>query len=138
MPAPVLTPKASARASLRREYEDYLRRQRGLSERTIYTCWRLADRLLEFRFGDAVGNLSDLTLADIAGFLQHVHAQPQPNRNKTFSTHLRKFFQYLFQTGKTTTNLAGGHPQCRPALRRPTAPASDGGAGGNPFGGGAF
>ena len=29
---------------LKLEYEDYLRNQRGLSERTIYHCWRFADR----------------------------------------------------------------------------------------------
>jgi site-specific recombinase XerD len=104
------TPKARARASLRREYEEYLRRQRGLSERTIPHCWRLAERFLAFRFGDAVDNLSEITPTDIAGFLQHVHAQPQPNRTKTLSTHLRKFFQYLFQAGKTATNLAVGIP----------------------------
>lgn len=43
-----------------------MRRQRGLSERTIPHCWRLADRFLEFRFGDAVGNLSEITLTDIS------------------------------------------------------------------------
>jgi integrase/recombinase XerD len=42
LPVAILTSKASARASLRREYEEYMRRQRGLSERTIYSCWRRA------------------------------------------------------------------------------------------------
>jgi hypothetical protein len=32
------------------EYEEYLRNQRGLSERSIYHCWRFADRFLAFRF----------------------------------------------------------------------------------------
>jgi hypothetical protein len=36
--------------TLKLEYEDYLRNQRGLSEQSIYQCWRLADRFLEFRF----------------------------------------------------------------------------------------
>ena len=31
-------------ARLRQEYEEYLRVQRGLSERSIYHCWRFADR----------------------------------------------------------------------------------------------
>jgi hypothetical protein len=35
---------------LKQEYEDYLRNQRGLSERTISHCWRFADRFLQFRF----------------------------------------------------------------------------------------
>ena len=110
MPVAILTPKASARASLRREYEEYLRRQRGLSERTIPRCWWEADRFLEFRFGDAVGNLSEITPTDIAGFLQHMHSRPQPCRTKTLSTHLRTFFRYLFQAGKIATNLAVGIP----------------------------
>ena len=110
LPVAILTPKASARAGLRREYEEYLRRQRGLSERTIYSCWRLADRFLEFRFGDAVGRLSEVTPTDIAGFLQHLHSRPRPCRTKTLSTHLRTFFRYLFQAGKIATNLAAGIP----------------------------
>jgi hypothetical protein len=35
LPVAILTPKASARASLRREYDEYVRRQRGLNERTL-------------------------------------------------------------------------------------------------------
>jgi integrase/recombinase XerD len=46
------TPRELARAALRGDYEDYLRRQRGLSERTIGHCWRFADRFLAFRFGE--------------------------------------------------------------------------------------
>src|SRR4029077_13305688 len=37
---PVLSPKEAARLELRSAYEDYLRRQRGLSERTIIDSWR--------------------------------------------------------------------------------------------------
>jgi hypothetical protein len=46
------TPRELVRTALRGDYEDYLRRQRGLSERTIGHCWRFADRFLDFRFGD--------------------------------------------------------------------------------------
>jgi hypothetical protein len=38
------TAKDVARAELRRDYEAYLRRQRGLSARTIFHCWRCARR----------------------------------------------------------------------------------------------
>jgi hypothetical protein len=38
------TAKEIARTELKRDYEIYLRRQRGLSERTIFHSWRLADR----------------------------------------------------------------------------------------------
>jgi hypothetical protein len=33
-----------ARAALRRDYEDYLHRQRGLSSKTIASCWYVASR----------------------------------------------------------------------------------------------
>jgi site-specific recombinase XerD len=92
---------------LRSEYENYLRRQRGLSERTIYHCWRFADRFLEFRFGDEVGDLQAVTADDIARFLQHVTTRARrPFRDKTPPAHLRNFFRYLFQAGKTQADLA--------------------------------
>jgi hypothetical protein len=46
-PPMLQTPRELARAALRRDYEHYLRRQRGLSERTIGHCWRFADRFLD-------------------------------------------------------------------------------------------
>jgi len=100
------TAKEIDRAELKRDYELYLRRQRGLSERTIFHSWRFADRFLEFRFGEEIGNLSKITSADIVGFLQHLTARTPPFRDKTPSSHLRNFFRYLFKAGKTTVNLS--------------------------------
>jgi site-specific recombinase XerD len=101
-------PDDSARGQLKQDYENYLRRQRGLSERTIFHSWRIADRFLEFRFGKEAGDLSQITAADIASFLQHLTTRKPPLRDKTLSSHLRNFFRYLFQAGKTPTNLALG------------------------------
>ena len=109
-PPPPPTAKEIARVDLRRDYEAYLRRQRGLSETTIYHSWRLADRFLEFRFGEEVGDLAQISPADIASFLQHLTTRTPPLRDKTPSSHLRNFFRYLFQAGKTTTDLASGIP----------------------------
>ena len=100
------TAKEITRAELKRDYEVYLRRQRGLSERTIFHSWRFTDRFLEFRFGEEIGDLSQITSADIVGFLQHLTTRTPPFRDKTPSTHLRNFFRYLFKAGKTATNLA--------------------------------
>lgn len=102
--------KEAARAELRREYEAYLRQQRGLSERTIFHCWRFADRFLEFRFGEDVGDLSEITAVDIACFLQQLIERKLPFRDKTPPAHLRNFFRYLFKAGKTDRNLALGIP----------------------------
>ena len=107
-PAPMPTLKEMARAALKRDYETYLRRQRGLSERTIYHCWRHADRFLEFRFGEDVGDLSQIAAADIATYLRHLTGRTPPYRDKTVCTHLRSFFRYLFKSGRTPANLALG------------------------------
>lgn len=104
------TAKEIARAALRRDYEIYLRRQRGLSERTILHAWRFADRFLEFRFGEEIGDLSQITLVDITDFLQHLTMRTPPLRDRTLASHLRNFFRYLFQTGRIATNLAAGIP----------------------------
>jgi hypothetical protein len=44
---------------LKLECEEYLRNQRGLSERTRYHCWRLADRFPQSRFNGDSGDLSN-------------------------------------------------------------------------------
>jgi site-specific recombinase XerD len=107
-PLPPPTAKEIARASLKCDYETYLRCQRGLSERTIYHCWRHADRFLEFRFGDEAGDLAQIRTADIAAYLQHLTGRNPPYRDKSVCTHLRSFFRYLFKAGKTPANLAQG------------------------------
>ena len=109
-PIPAVPPDDSVRGRLKREYESYLRLQRGLSKRTIFHSWRIADRFLQFRFGPETGDLSQITATDIAGFLQHLTTRTPPLRDKTLSSHLRNFFRYLFRVGKTSTNLALGIP----------------------------
>jgi integrase/recombinase XerD len=77
--------KKIARAELRLDYETYLRRQRGLSERTIFHSWRIVDRFLEFRFGKENGELSRITTTDIVRFLQPPTTRTPPLRDKTLS-----------------------------------------------------
>jgi integrase/recombinase XerD len=108
--APPLTPKQVGRAKLRREFEDYLRRDRGLSERSIYDCWRMADRFLDHRFGERTDELGRLTPGDVAKFLRHLTTRKPPFKDKTPPTHLRNFLRYLFKCGLTPTNLALGVP----------------------------
>jgi integrase/recombinase XerD len=100
------TPKQIARETLRLDYENYLRRQRGLSDRSIYHCWRLADRFLDHRFGDRDDDLQRITPGDIAAFLQHLTTRKPPFKDKTPPTHLRNFLQYLFKSGLIDVDLA--------------------------------
>ena len=106
VPAPVATPGQMARAALRVDYEEYLVRQRGISPRTIYHSWRFADRFLDHRFGSDETDLAAISAGDVISFLQYLLGRKGPYRDKTAATHLRNFFQYLFQRGVTETNLA--------------------------------
>jgi integrase/recombinase XerD len=100
------TARELARAALRRDYEDYLRRQRGLTEQTIGHYWRFADRFLDFRFGETEVELGAITAGDIVAFLQRLTTRKPPYRDKTAPTHLRNFFRHLFKAGLTKSNLA--------------------------------
>ena len=104
-------PNDTARGRLRQEYEDYLRNQRGLSESTIFHCWRFADRFLRFRFGNKDDDLSRLTPLDIAKFMLQSTSRHQPFQDKTLPTHMRNFFRFLFRSGKTNINLAPSVPR---------------------------
>jgi len=105
-PPPLPTPADLARAALRRDYEEYLRSQRGVAERTILDCWRFADHFLDFRFGDADVEVGRIVPEDIAAFLRRPGAEDRPGRDKTHPSHLRSFCQYLFRKGLTPSNLA--------------------------------
>jgi integrase/recombinase XerD len=103
-------PAVSRLTPLKRSYEEYLIRQRGLSERTIFHTWRVAALFLSFRFGENAIDLPAITANDIAGFLQMMAARRPIKRDKTLSSHLRNFFRFLFQTGRIKVNLAQAIP----------------------------
>jgi integrase/recombinase XerD len=106
-----LTEAQIARAALLTDYEAYLVKQRGLSSRSIYHVLRFANRFLDHRFGTGMIDLTRLRAADTISFVQHVLAGRRPYRDKTVTTHLRTFFQYLFACGATATNLALSIPK---------------------------
>jgi integrase/recombinase XerD len=107
----LLTEAQTARKDLLADFEIYLVKHRGLSQRTIYHVLRFADRFLDHRFGTGMIDLRRLRAADTTGFVQHVLTGRQPYRDKTVTTHLRTFFQYLFARGATATNLALSIPK---------------------------
>ena len=118
-----LTEAQTARATLLADFEIYLVKQRGLSQRTIYHALRFANRFLDHRFGSKTFDLTRLRAADAISFVQHVLARRALYRDKTVTTHLRIFLQYLFARGATATNLALEHPEDGAALGCTTAPA---------------
>lgn len=104
-----LTEAQVARAALLADFETYLVKQRGLSQRTIYHTLRFAHRFLDHRFGETVIDPGRLRPADAIGFIEHVLAGAR--RDKTIATHVRIFLQYLFGCGATATNLALSVPK---------------------------
>lgn len=104
-----LTGAQIARAALLADFETYLVKQRGLSPRSIPHSVGFARRLIDYRFGKALPDLSRLCPADVIGFMEHVLASAR--RDKTVATHVRIFLQYLFGRGTTATNLALSIPK---------------------------
>ena len=103
----------SPRAVLKREYETYLRVQRGLSEDTIYHCLRFYDRFLTAKFGTGLGDLNTVKPDDITGFILRLREAQNAPRDKTGPSHLRNLFQFLFWSGKTERNLSSAVPKAR-------------------------
>ena len=101
----------AARGILLCDFEAYLFKQRGLSQRSVYHVLRFANRFLDHRFGTGVIETNKLRASDIVSFLQYMLMGTRPLRDKTVASHLRVFFQYLFACGATPTNLALGLPK---------------------------
>ena len=122
------TDTQSMRTALLTRFEDYLIKQRGLSPRTIYHTLRFANRFLDHRFGVGTIELKSLRNTDVIGFLQHLLTGKHPYRDKTATTHVRTFLQYLFGCGATATNLAPTVPKMaqRWAARLPRHLSPDG------------
>lgn len=106
----IKVPKTQSREKLKAEYREYLCRQRGLSERTIYKNCTFVDRFLDFKFGESPDDLAKITGSDITDFLCHLTGRVQPFRDKTVTSIMRSIFRFLFQTEKIENNLALGIP----------------------------
>lgn len=103
----------SPRAVLKREYETYLRVQRGLSADTIYHCLRFYDRFLTAKFGTGLGDINTIKPDDITRFILRMREAKNAPRDKTGPSHLRNLFQFLFWSGKTERNLSSAVPKAR-------------------------
>jgi integrase len=96
---------------LHQECDACLRNQRGLSDSTIYDCHRFMERFMTFRFGEAFGNLNDISPDDVVAFLCKIRSGDKPYRDKTPPSHLRAMFRLLFWSGKTKRDLVNAVPR---------------------------
>lgn len=97
-------------ATLGRQYENYLKKERGLTPVTIAHHWHCARHFLVERFGDAPLRVRDLTADDIARFLLRHARSGSPSAAKGMVAGLRSFFRFLFLNGQTESDLAGAVP----------------------------
>jgi len=106
---PPQAPKApeSPRGLLLHEFAQYLERERGLAGSTIGSYCRNADFFLDARFGTDPPRLSELSAADVTGF---VLGSAEISWAKRRGYALRSFLRFLRQQGKISTDLAGAVP----------------------------
>jgi site-specific recombinase XerD len=97
-------------ATLRRQYESHLTKERGLAPATVTGYWCFVRRLLVERFGDSPIRVGDLAPDDISDFLLRHARSGGIGVAKLMVTALRSFFRFLFLHGKTETDLAGAVP----------------------------
>jgi site-specific recombinase XerD len=97
-------------ATLGRQYENFLRKERGLAPVTIAHHWHFARRFLADRFGDGPIRAQDLAHGDISHFLLRHARSGSPATARMMVTGLRSFFRFLFLTGQTGSDLAAAVP----------------------------
>ena len=97
-------------ATLRRQYESYLKKERGLAAVTITRYWPFVRRLIVERFGDAPIRVRDLVPDDVSRFLLRHARSGSPGVARLMVTTLRSFFRFLFLHGQTESDLARAVP----------------------------
>ena len=110
IPSPEPTCDTSPLAELERQYERYLRTERGLTTATVVNYQPVAHSFLVHQFGDGPLRLEELTGADISTYvLAHAHSQ-SVKRAQLMVTALRSFFRFLFCDAKIQIDLTACVP----------------------------
>jgi site-specific recombinase XerD len=95
---------------LQKQYETYLRQERGLAPATIGRYWRFLRHFLVERFGEGPICLRTLAPDDISGFLLRHARSGSPGVAKLMVAAMRSFFRFLFRQGEIDHDLAGAVP----------------------------
>jgi site-specific recombinase XerD len=110
VPSPGPAADESPLATLRRQYENYLEKERGLAAVTITGYWHFIRRLIVERFGDAPIRVRELAPEDVSRFLLRHARSGSPKVARLMATALRSFFRFLFLRGQAQSDLAGAVP----------------------------
>jgi site-specific recombinase XerD len=97
-------------ATLRRQYQSHLAKERGLAAVTAARYWHFVRGLLGERFESAPICVRDLAPDDVANFLRRHARSGSPGVARLMVTALRSFFRFLFLSGQTESDLTGAVP----------------------------
>jgi len=110
-PVPAPPAALSPAHQVRRAFEQYLLRERGLAAATARLYGDAVGRFLGKAFGEGEVQLHRLTPADIVGFVQAEASRLRhPKRAKVMISALRSFLQYGRYRGDITVDLHGCVP----------------------------
>lgn len=93
-------------ACLSREFEEFLRSERGLSPSTVISYLPIVRRFLTERFGRGALRLVELRPKDLHRFIIRQVQRVSRVHGKTTVTALRSFLRFLLQRGAIQTDLA--------------------------------
>jgi site-specific recombinase XerD len=116
IPAPRPPAMRSALDRLVRDYEQFLRQERGLVPETISDSVRVVRRFLRHRFPAGQIQLRQLRAGDASDFLRHAGSSCGRRYLQATASRLRSFLGFLLQRGKITAPLACAVPTV--AVRR--------------------
>ena len=104
-PSPTAPPAPGSLDELSLAYGDWLRRQQGLSAKTISTRQSVLRRFLTFRFGTVPGDLNAIARDNIVSFLDSPDTATGRTGLDYKATCLRSVFGFLFATGRIQHDL---------------------------------
>ena len=107
-PGEVETPSSppSACQIVLRQFQHYLRQERGLSEATIMRQTPVISALLAECFPTEIPDFHQISASDIAGFVQRQAERITTKSAPTVVTALRSFFRHLLHRGAIETDMA--------------------------------
>jgi site-specific recombinase XerD len=106
IPRPEPVCDTSPLAELERQYERYLRTERGLTPATVVNYRPVAHRFLVHHLGDGPLRLADLSGSDISNYVLTRARCQSAKRAQLLVTALRSFFRFLLREAKIEVDLA--------------------------------
>ena len=107
---PPVSPPLTPIDLIERDYGRFLRQERGFMSASVgqYLC--VARRFLWHRFRDGKIRPKELCTKDVTGFVLKDSSIRGRRSTQLMTSVLRSFLNYLFQEGRTATNLAAAIP----------------------------